>query len=680
MAQRIALKTALVTGILALLLAGTAAAAPKIVVQNGNDSGSGSLRKAIEEVDPGGTIVIPASVGEISLTSGQLEIFNSMTIEGAGPGQTTISAGRHSRVIIIKGSPTVTIEGVQIAEGKLDFPGQGVAGAGVDQTGGNVTVADSLIDENEIETGSTGFPYGAGIASSGATSLTLRDTVVSDNRMHGLHNWGAGVNVEGANLTIEGGSIKGNTSEGLSMFGGGLYFDGTKASLSQVAITGNEIRPIGNVMIQGQGAGMEIVSGTDDTIEGATIARNRAFMNEPTAEEHIGLYGGGALIGGTGTAIINTTIADNSITENVKEGVALGGGLDTSGTATIVNSTLVGNAVDGEGTTLTTEGGNLYAAGRVEAENSLFAAGTVRGGGQNCAIPHPGGELISLGHNIDSLTQCDFNGPGDQAETDPKVGPLAENGGPVETVALQQGSSAIEEAGAAGCPVTDARGVLRPAGAACDIGAFEVATPSATTEAASGVSMNSATLAGAATNPDLAPGSVSFEYGPTTAYGSKTAAKPIEATTRGGRSTAAVAGLTADRTYHFRVLVTNATGTAFGADQAFTTMPAPAGPKGDHEHPHLTFKHIGGLQFKVHCITVPCRGRLVASTRSGRRAVTFAHANLRLGTSATEKVTLKLTRIGKQLSALPGKLSVIVIATLGGDEPRVPKPLRLNLS
>ena len=259
MGQRIALKTALVTGILALLLAGTAAAAPTVVVQNGNDSGAGSLRKAIEEVDPGGTIVIPASVGEISLTSGQLEIFNSLTIEGAGPGQTTISAGRHSRVIIIKGSPTVTIEGVQIAEGKLDFPGQGVAGAGIDQTGGNVTVANSLIDENEIETGSTGFPYGAGIASSGATSLTLRDTVVSDNRIHGLHNWGAGVNVEGANLTIEGGSIKGNTSEGFSMFGGGLYFDGTKASLSQVAITGNEIRPIGNVMIQGQGAGMEIV-------------------------------------------------------------------------------------------------------------------------------------------------------------------------------------------------------------------------------------------------------------------------------------------------------------------------------------------------------------------------------------------------------------------------------------
>ena len=221
--------------------------------------------------------------------------------------------------------------------------------------------------------------------------------------------------------------------------------------------------------------------------------------------------------------------------------------------------------------------------------------------------------------------------------------------------------------------------MLRPAGAACDIGAFEVATPSATTEAASGVSMNSATLAGAATNPDLAPGSVSFEYGPTTAYGSKTPAKPIEATTRGVRSTAAVAGLTADRTYHFRVVVTNGTGTAFGADRAITTMPAPAGPKGDHEHPHLTFKHLGGLQFKVHCITAPCRGRLVARPARARRAVIFAHANLRLGTGATEKVTLKLTRIGKQLQALPGKLSVIVMATLGGDEPRVPKPLRLNL-
>lgn len=680
MGRRIALGAVSLMGMLALLLPGAASAAPTVVVQNNNDAGAGSLRQAILDVDAGGKIVIPASVGEISLTTGQLTIQQSMTIEGAGAARTAISAGGSSRVILVSGTPIVTIEGMQIINGKVTAPGAEVFGGGIEQTGGSLTVVNCVVSGNSLETGSTGFPKGGGIGvKTGSTGLTLRNTVVADSVVHGFHDWGGGVYVDGPSLTIEGGSVKGNTAEGLSMFGGGIYFDGTQASLSRVAITGNEIRPTGTPMAEGFGAGLEIDGGTGNTLEGVTIARNRATIIDLTAE-NITLIGGGALI--AGAAILNTTIASNSITENIDNlGTALAGGLGLTNSATIVNSTLVGNEIHGEGTALQSEGGDLWVAAKVQVENSIFAAGTVPGGGQNCAIQHPNGELTSLGDNIDSFTQCGFHAAGDQAAIDPGVKPLAENGGMVETMALQAGSPAIDAGGTAGCPATDARGVLRPAGAACDVGAFEVATPSAVTEAAGGIGDSSATLAGIATNPDLTGGSVSFQYGTSTAYGSQSAAQAIGATTRGAHFSASIGGLTPGTTYHFRILVANAVGAATGPDLTFTTSkPAetkqqlPRGP-----HPQLSIMHLGGLRFRVNCTGAPCNGKLVATTRSRKHPLLVAKAKLRLASGTNRKVTLKLTGKGKRLVALPGKLPVVVKTALGGEEPGLPRPLHFKL-
>jgi hypothetical protein len=57
--------------------------------------------------------------------------------------------------------------------------------------------------------------------------------------------------------------------------------------------------------------------------------------------------------------------------------------------------------------------------------------------------------------------------------TDPKLGPLADNGGPTPTHALI-GSPAIDAADSSSCPSTDQRGAPRPSGLACDIGAYEL--------------------------------------------------------------------------------------------------------------------------------------------------------------------------------------------------------------
>src|SRR5947209_958568 len=56
---------------------------------------------------------------------------------------------------------------------------------------------------------------------------------------------------------------------------------------------------------------------------------------------------------------------------------------------------------------------------------------------------------------------------------DPKLGALGDYGGPTQTMALHAASAALNQGAA--CPSTDQRGVVRPQGGACDIGAFEVA-------------------------------------------------------------------------------------------------------------------------------------------------------------------------------------------------------------
>jgi hypothetical protein len=79
--------------------------------------------------------------------------------------------------------------------------------------------------------------------------------------------------------------------------------------------------------------------------------------------------------------------------------------------------------------------------------------------------------MSDLGHNLSS-DQC-FTNTTSLNNTDPKLGPLADNGGPTLTMAQLPGSPAIDAGNTSLAPTTDQRGVPRPFSLAADIGAFE---------------------------------------------------------------------------------------------------------------------------------------------------------------------------------------------------------------
>jgi CSLREA domain-containing protein len=156
-----------------------------------------------------------------------------------------------------------------------------------------------------------------------------------------------------------------------------------------------------------------------------------------------------------------------------------GGGICSAIGSTL---TLTGSTVSGN--TAGVEGGGIYTNndGTLELANTLIASNSAP------SSPDCRGLLMSLGYNlVGNNSGCDFPAAsGDLIGTaaspiNPLLGPLQDNGGATFTQALLPGSPAIDAGNPAApgssdtaCPATDQRGVARPQGAACDIGAFEV--------------------------------------------------------------------------------------------------------------------------------------------------------------------------------------------------------------
>ena len=198
------------------------------------------------------------------------------------------------------------------------------------------------------------------------------------------------------------------------------------------------------------------------------------------------------------------TIQDSTISGNTTHGGDLQGGYGggiSGNNNTIINSTITGNsALHGGGvagggniehTTFSTnsairDGGALYLTSQLELGNTILKAGA---SGAN--IFNNGGSFITHGYNVCSDDGSGFlNDPGDQINTDPRLDPLQDNGGPTLTHALLPGSPAIDmgDPNFTPPPFFDQRGpgFVRVFNGRIDAGSFEVQptpTPTATVTA-----------------------------------------------------------------------------------------------------------------------------------------------------------------------------------------------------
>ena len=209
------------------------------------------------------------------------------------------------------------------------------------------------------------------------------------------------------------------------------------------------------------GAGLYNNDGTVKVIN-STFSDNTAATT--SGDPFTASHGGGILNGGTLT-VTNSTFSGNSAA-GADGRPGYGGGIANAGTATVTNSTFWENRA-------ATSGGAIMADSPVTLKNTIVA-NTLQG--ESCD-----GSITDEGYNIEDNTTCGFSEANNSMPaTNPLLYPygLADNGGPTKTIALLKGSPAInairQNTNGCGTDVTtDQRGVERPQGKGCDIGAFE---------------------------------------------------------------------------------------------------------------------------------------------------------------------------------------------------------------
>jgi len=264
-----------------------------------------------------------------------------------------------------------------------DLPG---GGGGIFTRGKSLTLTNSTVQGNRA------FRGGGGIGIGPKTVATLRNVTVSENETLGGYNGGngpqlsgggAGIAVQGGDLTLTDSTISNNT-EVLGVGGGGLRIsDGGQATLTNSTVSRN---------VSEQG-------GSDG------LARGAGLLAEGAAE----------------VTLVNTTVSENAAD---REG---GGVYIASSQLSLFQSTLFGNEAP-------VGGANIYSSGALApvVVNSILVDGDCVGpiddGGNNFGdSPGCPGDAIASGVDIEAT--------------------LADNGGPTETHALLAGSVAIDAAG-----------------------------------------------------------------------------------------------------------------------------------------------------------------------------------------------------------------------------------------
>lgn len=351
-------------------------------------------------------------------------------------------------------------------------------GAGISNSGA-ISLARSTVKGNS----SDGiFSNGGGIINTGTLSLT--STLVSGNSGFGA---GGGIENQG-NATLMDSQISGNSVTGNASFptapvtGGGFDNQGT-ATLTDCTISGNIATTTFTVRVSGGG----IENHGSATLIGCTITGNSATT---MAANMIQVSGGGIDSAGMLT-LINSTISGNTITNGTATNSdAVGAGIFSSNTLRLTNCTISNNeATAGSSNTSDAVGGGIFAStGKLTLNNTLVAGNSTVNQAQNnqddldgAVDPTSGYNLIGAGDGATGLSASNHNLIGSAANPiDAMLGPLADNGGPTQTMALLAGSPAIDAGsnalavGTDGKPLlTDQRSYYRIFNGTVDIGAYE---------------------------------------------------------------------------------------------------------------------------------------------------------------------------------------------------------------
>jgi len=310
-------------------------------------------------------------------------------------------------------------------------------------SGDSIRVAAAIYTEN------LGIGFNLNILGSGAAT-----TVIDGGGV------GRVVSISSAHVTLSRLTIR-NGGGQFTDYGAGIFNQGTLRVIDS-SLSGNVA--FGTFIVRG---GSIYNTGTV-TVSNSTLSGNTARVEctrDCVAE------GGGIFNSGTLT-INNSTLSGNSAVRSGGNG--FGGGIfNLGGTVTINNSTLSGNSAD-------TRGGGIFNNGAATLQNSIVANSP---SGGNCGTGPNTVTTTSKGYNLSSDGSCDFDGPGDRNNTNPMLGPLQNNGGPTQTMALPSGSPAVDAGNPSGCTdglghllKTDQRGDPRPNTedtGGCDMGAYE---------------------------------------------------------------------------------------------------------------------------------------------------------------------------------------------------------------
>jgi beta-glucanase (GH16 family) len=338
----------------------------------------------------------------------------------ASGGTVSFDPGLAGSTIMLSSGPLV-VSGKTVTVDASAAPGITLSGGGSDR----VLIVDAGATANLSHltlADGYGWQLAGGILNNGTLSLdhaTVTNNVMATDAGDFWQGGGGIYNGDGATLYLVDSTVSDNTA---AWSGGGVYsFFNTTTLIERSTISGNVSNDVGG--------GIRMLGN-------ATIVNSTLSGNTST-----GWYGGAIFHTDGVMDMVNSTVANNVAPDYAPAAVFVGTFTDASATLNLTNSIVANNVTEG-----------CFLA--------PFGAGAVA--------------INSAGHNLASDGTCFLTAAGDQPNTDPLLAPLADNGGPTQTHALSAGSPAIDAADAGVCPATDQRGIARPQGAGCDVGAYEL--------------------------------------------------------------------------------------------------------------------------------------------------------------------------------------------------------------